>query len=60
MRFSTGIIAAPEMTKVQRGQVLGQAIDLTSMVWFIGVCLAIQRQSNISGLGEHLGANGSD
>ena len=60
MGFSTGTTATPEMTKVQRRQVLGQAMDLTSMVWFIGVCLAVQHQSNISGLGEHLGANGSD
>ena len=59
MGFSTGTTAAPEMTEVQRRQVLGQAMDLTSMVWFIGVCLAVQHQSNISGLGEHLGANGS-
>ena len=28
------------------------------MVWFVGVCLAFQ-QYNTSGLGEHLGANGS-
>ena len=35
-------------------------MDLTSMVWFIGVCLVVQHQSNISGLGEHLGANSSD
>ena len=53
--FFTGTIVAPKMTEVQRRQVLGQAMDLTSMVWFIGVCLAIQHQSNISGLGEHLG-----
>ena len=28
------------------------------MVWFMGVCLAFQ-QYNTSGLGEHLGSNGS-
>ena len=35
-------------------------MDLTSMVWFIGVYLVVQHQSNIGGLGEHLGANGSN
>ena len=60
MDFSIGTIAAPEMKEVQRRQVLGQAMDFTSMVWFIGVCLAVHCQSNISGLGKHLGANGSD
>ena len=58
--FSTSTTAVPGMIEVQRRQVLGQAMDLTSTVWFIGVCLAVQHQSNISGLGEHLGANGSD
>ena len=58
MGFPTGTTAAPELTKSQRCQALGQAIDLTSMVWFVGVCLAFQ-QYNTSGLGEHLGANGS-
>ena len=32
-------------------------MDLTSKVWFISVCLAVQ-QSNINGLSEHLRANG--
>ena len=46
MGFFIGTTIAPEMTEVQRRQVLGQAIDLTSIVWFIGVCLAVQHQSN--------------
>ena len=57
MGFPTGTTAAPELTESQRRQILGQAMDLTSMVWFVGVCLAVQ-QYNTSGLGEHLGANG--
>ena len=58
MGFPTGTTAAPKLTESQRRQALGQAMDLTSMVWFVGVCLAFQ-QYNTSGLGEHLGANGS-
>ena len=58
MGFFTGTTTAPELTKSQRRQTLGQAMDLTSMVWFVGVCLAFQ-QYNTSGLSEHLGANGS-
>ena len=54
MGFPTGTIAAPELTESQRRQALGQAMDLTSMVWFVGVCLAFQ-QYNTNGLGEHLG-----
>ena len=57
MGFLTGTTTAPELTESQRRQILGQAMDLTSMVWFVGVCLAVQ-QYNTSGLGEHLGANG--
>ena len=59
MGFPTGTTTAPyELTKSQRRQTLGQAMDLISMVWFVGVCLAFQ-QYNTSGLGKHLGANGS-
>ena len=58
MGFSTGTSAAPELTESQRRQALGQALDLTSMVWFMDVYLAFQ-QYNTSGLDEHLGANGS-
>ena len=56
--FPTGTTAAPMLTESQRCQILGQAMDLTSMVWFLGVCLAFQ-QYNTSGLDEHLGANSS-
>ena len=58
MGFLTGTTAAPKLTESQRRQALRQTMDLTSMVWFLGVCLAFQ-QYNTSGLGEHLGANGS-
>ena len=58
METSTGTTAVPELTESQRCQALGQAMDLISMVWFVGVCLVFQ-QYNTSGLGEHLGANGS-
>ena len=33
-------------------------MDLSSLVWFLGVCLAAQRH-NTSGLSQHLGADGS-
>ena len=56
MGFPTCTTAAPMLTESQRRQILGQAMDLTSMVWFLGVCLAFQ-QYNTSGLDEHLGAN---
>ena len=58
MGFPTGTTVAPELIESQRRQALGQAMDLTSMVWFVDVCLAFQ-QYNTNGLGEHLGANGS-
>ena len=37
MGFPTSTTAAPELTESQRSQALGQAMDLTSMVWFVGV-----------------------
>ena len=56
--FSTGTTIVPELIESHRRQTLGQAMDLTSMVWFVGVCLAFQHY-NTNGLGEHLAANGS-
>ena len=58
MGFLTGTTSAPGLTELERRQILGQAIDLSSMVWFLGVCLAAQRH-NTSGLGQHLGSDGS-
>ena len=58
MGFPTGTTSGPGLTEMQRRQVLGQAMDLTSMVWFLGVCLAAQRHNN-GGLGGHLGADAS-
>lgn len=46
------------MTESQRRHALGQTIDLTSMVWFIRICLAAQRY-NKGGLEGHMGADAS-
>ena len=58
MGFLTGTTSGPDLTEAQRRQCLGQAMDLTSMVWFIGVCLAAQRHNTL-GFGGHLGAEAS-
>ena len=59
MGFLTGTTCGPDVTESQRRHVLGQAMDLTSMVWFMGICLAAQRY-NKGGLEGHLGADASD
>ena len=43
MGFLTGTTAAHDLTEGQRRFVLGQAMDLNTLVWFLGVCLAVQR-----------------
>ena len=58
MGFPTGTTAAFDLTKPQRRQLLGQAMDLNAMVHFLGMCLAIQRHP-ASGLAPDLGAAGS-
>jgi hypothetical protein len=58
MGFLTSTTSGPGLTELQRCQILGQAMDLTSMVWFVGVCLAAQRH-NKGGLEGHLGAEAS-
>ena len=58
MGFPTGTTRGPGVTEFHRCQILGQAMDLTSMVWFLGICLAAQRYIN-GGLGGHLGAEAS-
>ena len=44
MGFLTSKTFAQGLTELERRQILGQAMDLSSMVWFAGVCLAAQRQ----------------
>ena len=58
MGFPTGTTCAPTLTESQRRQILGQAMDLNSMVWFLGICLAAQRHRN-GGLDGRLGAESS-
>ena len=42
MGFRTGTTAAPGVFNGQRRFVLGQAMDLHTMVWTVGLCLALQ------------------
>ena len=58
MGFLTGTTSAPGLTEIENRHILGQAMDLLFIVWFLGVCLAAQRH-NTSGLGQHMGADGS-
>ena len=58
MGFPTGTTAALDLTEPQRRQLLGQAMDLNSMVYFLGVCLAVQGH-HVGGLAPSLGAVGS-
>jgi hypothetical protein len=43
MGFPTGTTAAHGLQEGQRRFLLGQAMDLNSMVWIIGICLAAQQ-----------------
>ena len=43
MGFRTGTTAAPGLSEGQRRFVLGQAMDLHTMVWTVGLCLSLQR-----------------
>jgi len=43
MGFPTGTTAAPGLSEGQRRFVLGQAIDLHTMVWTVGLCLSLQK-----------------
>jgi hypothetical protein len=43
MGFRTGTTAAPGLSEGQRRFVLGQAMDLHTMVWTVGLCLLLQR-----------------
>ena len=56
MGFLIGTTSALGLIELQRRQVLGQAMDLTSMTWFLGVCLAAQMY-NKGGYEGHLGAH---
>lgn len=56
--FPTGNTNGLSLTKFQRRHCLGQAMDLTSMVWFLGICLAAQRHRKC-GFEFNLGADAS-
>ena len=43
MGFLTGTTAAPDLTEGQRRFLLGQAMDLNTLVWILGMCLAVQQ-----------------
>ena len=43
MGFRTGTTATPGLSEGQRRFVLGQAMDLHTMVWTVGLCLALQQ-----------------
>jgi hypothetical protein len=43
MGFLTGTTAAHRLQEGQRRFLLGQAMDLNSIVWIIGICLAAQQ-----------------
>ncbi len=58
MGFLTGTTSGPGVTESQRRHILGQAMDLNAMVWFIGICLASQGHKN-NGFEGHLGAESS-
>ena len=49
MGFRTGTTATPGLFEGQRHTLLGQAKELQTMVWTVGLCLALQRHH-----GDHL------
>ena len=59
MGFFAGTTCGPDVIESQHHHVLGQAMDLTSMVWFMGISLTAQRY-NKGGLEGHMGADASD
>ena len=54
MGFLTGTTCGPDVTKSQHRHILGQAMDLISMIWFMRICLVAQRY-NKHGLEGNLG-----
>jgi hypothetical protein len=55
MGFLTGTTAAPDLSEGQRRFLLGQAIDLNTLVWVCGLCFAAQRRPR-----DHLIVLGAD
>ena len=55
MGFRTGTTATPSFSKDQRRFVLGQAMDLHTMVWTVSLCLALQWH-----YGDHLLSLGAE
>ena len=49
MEFCMGAIATSGLSEGQRCFVLGQAMDLHTMVWTVSLCVALQRHH-----GDHL------
>ena len=58
MGFLTGTTSGHSLIESQRCSILGRTIDLTSMVWFVGVCFGAQRH-NKGSLEGHVGAKAS-
>ena len=44
MGFQTGTTTTPSLSEGQRRFMLGQAMDFHTMVWTVGLCLALQQQ----------------
>ena len=55
MGFHTGTTATFGLSEGQRRFVLGQAMDLHTIVWTVGLCLALQRH-----YGDHLLSLGAE
>ena len=55
MGFLTGTTAAPDLSEGQRRFLLGQAIDLNTLVWICSLCFAAQRRPR-----DHLIVLGAD
>ena len=58
MGFLTGTTAAHVLQEGQKRFLLGQAMDLNSIVWIIGICLAAQQQMD-EGREQWSGGNGA-
>lgn len=43
MGFMTGNTAVHDLTEGQRRFLLGQAMDLNTLVWVVGICLVVQQ-----------------
>ena len=55
MGFQTGTTAAPGFSEGLRRFILGQTMDLHTMVWAVGLCLSLQQHH-----GDHLLSLGAE